>query len=89
MTRMFVRHPVEDFDEWKRVYDELDQTRKEMGVKEDAVFQATNDPNDVTVWHDFDDTQSARRFAESDELRDAMEEAGVAGEPMIWFTESV
>lgn len=87
MTRMFARHSVEDFDEWKQVYDRLDGTRKEMGVKEDAVFQATTDPNDVTVWHDFDDMRSARRFAESDDLREAMEEGGVAGEPTIWFTE--
>lgn len=87
MIRMFVRHPVEDFDEWKQVYDEFDETRKGMGVKDDAVFQSVNDPDDVTVWHDFDDVGSARSFAESDRLRATMDEAGVAREPTIWFTE--
>lgn len=87
MTRMFARHTVEDFTQWKRVYDDFDDTRREMGVEDDAVFQSTDDPSDVTIWHDFEDPESARSFAESDELRGAMKEAGVAGEPTIWFTE--
>ena len=85
MTRMFVRHQVEDFDHWKKVYDDFDQAG--MGVRNDAVFQAAEDPNDVTVWHDFDDLESARALAESDELRDAMKRGGVVGEPAVWFTE--
>lgn len=85
MTRMFARHQVEDFGQWKKVYDDFD--RASMGVRDDAVFQAAEDPNDITVWHDFDDLESARSVAESDELRDAMKRAGVVGEPTIWFTE--
>lgn len=29
----------------------FDDVRKGMGVKDDAAFQAVNDPTDVTVWH--------------------------------------
>jgi hypothetical protein len=57
-----------------------------MGVRGDAVFQSTDDPNDVTVWHDFDSAESAVAFVESARLREVMEAAGVAGEPQIWFT---
>ena len=57
-----------------------------MGVTGDAVYQSTSDPNDVTVWHDFADLDSARAFAESDRLREVMASAGVAGQPQIWFT---
>ena len=89
MIRVFVKHQVEDFAEWKRVYDAFDETRTEMGVTDDAVFQATDDPDDVTVWHDFDDMDAAGSFMESQELRSTMEEAGVVGEPMVWFTEPV
>jgi hypothetical protein len=52
-----------------------------------AVYQSIDDPNDVTVWHDFEDAGSAKAFAQSEELREAMGRAGVAGEPTIWFTE--
>lgn len=87
MVRMFARHPVADFGKWKRVYDDFDEERTEMGVEDDAVFQAVDDPNDVTVWHDFETMDDAREFADSDRLREVMGEAGVAGEPTIWFTE--
>lgn len=87
MVRMFVRHPVDDFDSWKTVYDDFDEERKGMGVKGQAVFQAVDDPNDVTAWHDFETMDDARSFADSDRLGEAMERAGVAGEPTVWFTE--
>lgn len=87
VVRMFIRHPVEDFESWKQIYDDFDDKRQEMGVIGDAVFQAVKNPKDVTVWHDFEDLDSARSFARSDRLQEAMEEAGVTGEPTVWFTE--
>lgn len=86
MVRMFVRHPVQDFATWKQAYDDFDSERSSMGVRDHAVFQAAEDPNDVTVWHDFDDLAAARTFASSERLREVMTGAGVAGEPQIWFT---
>jgi len=57
-----------------------------MGVTGDAVYQSVDDPNDVTVWHDFETLEAAQEFASSPRLREAMAGAGVAGEPQIWFT---
>jgi len=85
MVRMFVRHRVNDFATWKAAYDAFDEERSGMGVRGDAVFQAVDDPNDVTAWHDFDSTEAAQAFAESPRLREVMEGAGVAGPPSIWF----
>lgn len=85
MVRVFVRHRVEDCQAWRKVYDEFDQQRRSMGVKDDAVFQEINDPNDVTLWHDFDTPEAAEAFATSDELGDVMQRAGVDGEPEVWF----
>jgi hypothetical protein len=65
MIRMFVRHDVADFATWKRAYDGFDGfdgRRRYLGVRRDAVFQAADDPNDVTAWHDVDSIQSARAF---------------------------
>lgn len=89
MIRMFARHPVADFTAWKKVYDDFDAERSGMGVRGDAVFQAADDPGDVTVWHDFEDLESARAFAGSERLKEVMAGAGVAGEPTIWFTTAV
>jgi len=83
---MFVRHPVADFATWKQAYEDFDDERSRMGVVGNAVFQNAGDPNDVTVWHDFDGMESARAFIDSQRLRDVMAAAGVVGEPQIWFT---
>ena len=86
MIRMFVRHPVTDFATWKQAYDAFDSERQALGVKGAAVFQSAADPNEVTAWHDFESLEAAQAFADSDRLREAMTDAGVAGTPSIWFT---
>lgn len=86
MIRMFVRHPVKDYSKWRNAYDDFDSERTGMGVRGDAVHQAVDNPNDVTVWHDFESIEAARSFVDSDRLKEVMQEAGVAGAPTIWFT---
>jgi hypothetical protein len=49
------------------------------------VNQALDDPNDVTIWHDFGTRAEAEAFAWSTQLRDAMARAGVQGQPAVWF----
>ena len=56
-----------------------------MGVTGHAVYQAVDDPNDVTVWHDFATREEAEAFASSERLRDAMHRAGVLGRSTVWF----
>jgi hypothetical protein len=82
---MFVRHNVTDFAKWKQVYDDFRPTQKRMGVTAEAVFRAADNPNDVTVTHEFASIDAAQAFAGSAELKAAMQNAGVAGAPTIWF----
>ena len=86
MIRLFVRHSVADFSTWKQAYDDFASERDGMGVTGDGVFQSADNPNDVTVHHDFESIENARAFMESPRLREVMEAAGVAGEPTVWFT---
>jgi len=87
MATLFVRHPVADYTAWRKVYDELDATRKSLGVTGDGVYQLDGNPNDVTVYQDFATMEAARAFAGSSELREAMQRAGVQAAPEIWFTD--
>ena len=59
---------------------------RSVGVVGQAVYQATDNPNDVTVTHDFKSLEKAKAFADSPELKEAMEKSGVVGAPTIWFT---
>ena len=89
MITMFAKHKVNDFNAWKRAYDEFASIRDEMGVTGDSVHRDTSDPTIVTITHVFNDLDAAAAFASSDDLKSAMMNAGVVGPPEIWFTEDV
>ena len=89
MVRLFVRLNVADYESWRTVYDQFYGERGSMGVMGAAAFQSVDNPNDLTVWHDFETSEVARAFVSSDALRNVMQRAGVQGEPQFWFvTES-
>jgi quinol monooxygenase YgiN len=89
MVTMFVKHKVNDYDNWKRVYDDIASLRQEMGVTHASVHRDAHDPAVVIVTHQFDDLDAAAAFANSDNLKSAMAEAGVAGPPEFWFGEDI
>jgi len=85
-VRLFVRHEVADYGVWKKAYDGFASAQKKAGVIYQAVYQSTDDPNDVTVIHDFHSLDKAKAFAASPDLKAAMEKSGVKGAPQIWYT---
>jgi ABC-type sugar transport system substrate-binding protein len=85
-VRMFVRHEVVDYSAWRKAYDAFSSTQKKSGVFYQAVYQSADDPNDVTVIHDFHSLEKAKAFAALPELKAAMEKSGVKGAPQIWYT---
>jgi hypothetical protein len=87
MTTLFVRHQVADYAAWRRVYDGFAPTQEALGVQANTVYQAADNPNDITVIHDFATLEAAQAFVGSAELRAAMHDAGVVGAPTIWFTQ--
>ena len=88
MTRMFARHEVADYDAWRAVYDSIDETRKKMGCVAQSVYQAAENPREITVVHDFSSLDAAHAFASSNVLKEAMAKAGVIKAPEIWFAEA-
>lgn len=89
MVRLFVVHTVEDYERWRRVYDAYETTRAEMGVRDAAVFRAPENPNHLTVTHDFDSLEAAKSFFQDSRLMAAMEDGGIIGPPQATFGEQV
>lgn len=85
MATLFVRHTVADYAAWRRTFDDFAPTQTAMGVTSKAVYQAADDPNDITVMHDFASVEAAQAFASSQALKAAMHDAGVTSTPTIWF----
>lgn len=86
MVRMFVVHSVNEYGDWKQAYDAFDEERRTMGVTGHAVHRSLEDPNEVTIWHDFATREAGEAFVSSERLKEVMQSAGVVGEPRIWFT---
>jgi hypothetical protein len=80
---------VANYKAWRKVYDDFAPVQKAKGVTAQAVYQAADNPDDITVTHDFATDEAARAFVNSEELKSAMQNAGVVGSPTIWFTNKV
>ncbi len=80
---LIVRHPVQDFDAWKVVYNEVGTLRDQHGCTGERVLQLPTDANDVVAIHEFPSVGQAEAFASDPALKAAMERSGVAGAPRI------
>jgi heme-degrading monooxygenase HmoA len=48
-----------------------------------------DDPNELLILLEWDSLENARRFTDADDLREAMQRAGVADQPDVYFLEEV
>jgi hypothetical protein len=85
MIHAMVRQNVKDYDAWKKIFDEDGSNRKVASSKGGHVFRALDDPNDVFVLLEFEELDKAKKFMDSDGLKEAMMKAGVVGKPDIYL----
>jgi heme-degrading monooxygenase HmoA len=71
-TIALIRHRVNDFETWKKVYDGFAPTQTEHGVHAHQVLRSIENPNDVIVTHTFESSEAARAFFDMPELKEAM-----------------
>ena len=89
MPYMLIRHKVKDYPKWKPVFDEHGKARKASGSKGGPLLRSADDPNNLVILLQWDDLAKARQFPQSQDLRAAMERAGVADRPDIHFLEEI
>jgi quinol monooxygenase YgiN len=85
MASMMVQHHVKDFAMWKKVYDSQAAFRKSSGELSDQIFREASDPQKLTLLFKWNSVANAQKFAQSPELKAAMEKAGVEGPPTVSF----
>ena len=90
MPYLLVRHKVEDYERWKLVFDhDHGATREQWGSKGGRILRNADDPNELVILLEWDSLDNARQFANADELGEAMQRAGVADQPDVYFLEAV
>lgn len=85
MAGMLIQHKVKDFAEWKKGFDSVAALRAASGELSDQIYHDASDPNQVILVFKWDSVENAQKFAQSPELKAAMEKAGVEGRPTITF----
>ncbi|MFQ5799045.1 MAG: cyclase [Bacteroidota bacterium] len=89
MPYILVRHKVADYAKWKPVFDEHGAARKASGSKGGHLFRSADNPNEVIILLQWDDLGKARQFAQTQDLRQTMERAGVIDQPDVYFVDEV
>lgn len=88
MIHTIVRCKVKDYDKWKPFFDEHSATRKAAGEKGGRLFHNVDDSSEVIIYLRWETMENARKFFESEDLKNVMQEAGVI-EKDIYFLEEV
>ncbi|MFW2440568.1 MAG: antibiotic biosynthesis monooxygenase [Arenicellales bacterium] len=88
MATILIKHPVEDYAKWKNAFDAFINYRRTGGEKSYHICRPVNDQNIVVILFEWDSVENAMTFLDSEELKDAMQQAGVVGPPEITIMET-
>ena len=84
--RVMITHKIEDYDHWKEIFDIHEPERRDAGLELVGIGRSKDDESVISVMFAFDDMDSAKIFASSEDLKDAMDKSGVISEPSLaWF----
>lgn len=87
MVTTIVKHRVANFEVFKRELDAGAEGRRARGWRRHTVLRDVHDPNLVTIIHRVESLHAVKELAGSEELRAAMQRAGVLGPPEVTFLE--
>ncbi len=87
MVHVLIRHKVADYGRWKEAFDTHLNARKRAGETGAHVFTNMEDPHEIIVMLEWQTAEEARKFVNSDELRQRMRDAGVQGNPEVQYLE--
>lgn len=85
LPAMMVSHRVGDFDTWLAGYDAGEDLQRANGVIGHAANRSLDDPSLAVVYHQAESFETLRSMVESEDLRSAMQAAGVVSEPEVTF----
>lgn len=81
LYRLGVTHEVDNYDKWKKIFDEDEHVRSKADLELRAISTNADNPNMVNIMFATNDIEKAKGVINSEELRKRMTEAGVKTEP--------
>jgi heme-degrading monooxygenase HmoA len=89
MAYMLAQYTVEDVSKFKPVFEEMSPFRKATGSLGVTAFHSKDDPKRVVILIEWKTAADARKWAESDEWKEARQRAGVVGKADVLFLDEI
>ena len=89
MPHNFLTHEVKNFDNWVNGFKAGEPLRNKFGIKVHGVYRAENNPNMVTIHTEANSQENFKQFLADPELKEAMDKAGVVGQPTMSISHKV
>jgi len=83
MATLAVQLTIGDYAKWRPVFDKHRQLRTKAGMRSEHVYRNADNPKEIIIWFDVEDIAKARAGIASQEIKNAMQEAGVVGPPRV------
>jgi quinol monooxygenase YgiN len=85
MDYVLIIHAVKDYQEWKAVFDEAAEIRKDAGELSFRVFRYEKDANKIVHFSRWQSLAQAKAFFESPRLVELRRQAGVEAPEFIYL----
>ncbi len=85
MQYVLIIHEVEDYESWKKVFDNAADIRKQAGEMTYQVLKYENNPNKIVHFSAWTSIDAAKQFFESPKLVEIRLEAGVKSPEFIYL----
>jgi quinol monooxygenase YgiN len=82
---VLIIHEVEDYEAWKKVFDDATDIRKQVREIAYQVLKYENNPNKIVHFSSWTSIEDAKRFFESPKLVKIRQEAGVKSPDFIYL----
>jgi hypothetical protein len=83
MAKIFMQHPVADYEKWRPIFDEDAPRREASGLTGVRVLRDADDPRSVWLVADGDPAK-VEEMLQDPELGKTMQEAGVTAPPQLF-----
>lgn len=84
MARLLIEYQVDDFDDWKQVFDADPMDRRSHGVTGHSILRSADDPQRFLLAMDFGSAEEARDFRDLPALQQVWQ---ISGAGQSWVLE--
>jgi len=77
MVKLVGHMNLKDYNQWRTVFDSMKPVRKNYGSTGEKIFRTEGNNNEVLVMLEWSEVEQAKKFSQSQDLKDAMQRAGV------------